>query len=57
VTLTHEFHLLVPFQIDFFGVQLGLPVSMSFDRDSTYAMTDIEVAESASPIPSPTPTP
>jgi hypothetical protein len=43
VTLTHEFHLFVPFQLDFFGVQLGLPVSLSFDRDSTYAMTDIEV--------------
>lgn len=43
VTLTHEFHLFVPFRLDFFGVQLGLPVSLSFDRDSTYAMTDIEV--------------
>lgn len=44
VTLTHEFDLFLPFQLDFFGVQLGLPVSLSFDRDSTYAMTDIEVA-------------
>lgn len=57
VTLTHEFHLFVPFQLDFFGVELGLPVSISFDRDSTYAMTDIEVAGTPTPAPTPTPTP
>ena len=51
VTLTHEFNLFVPCRLDFFGVELGLPVSISFDRDSTYAMTDIEVAESPSPGP------
>ena len=44
VTMTHEFQLFAPFRLDFFGVELGLPVSISFDRDSTYAMTDIEVA-------------
>lgn len=44
VIMTHEFRLFVPFQVDFFGVQFGLPVSLSFDRPSTYAMTDIEVA-------------
>ena len=50
VTMAHEFHLFVPFQIDFFGVKLGLPVTIDFERDSTYAMTDIDVA---SPSPGP----
>jgi hypothetical protein len=49
VTMSHVFHLFVPFQMDFFGVRLGLPVTLAFDRDSTFAMTDIDVAESASP--------
>jgi TadE-like protein len=44
VTMSHDFHLFVPFQIDLFGVQLGLPVSLPFERTSTFAMTDIEVA-------------
>ena len=47
VTLSHNFHLFVPFQIDFFGVKLGLPVSLAFQRDSTFAMTDISVASPA----------
>jgi len=50
VTLGYDFHLFVPFHLDFFGVQLGLPVSLSFSRDSTFAMTDINLA---SPSPSP----
>lgn len=49
VTLTHDFHLLAPLGFDFFGVHLGLPNTLTFDRDSTFAMTDIDVA--------PTPTP
>jgi hypothetical protein len=44
VTMGHVFHLFAPMQIDFFGVTLGLPVTLSFERDSTFAMTDIEVA-------------
>ena len=51
VTMSHVFHLFVPFQIEFFGVKLGLPVSIAFDRDSTYVMTDIVVEESPSPGP------
>lgn len=50
VTLTHDFQLLAPLSFDFFGVQLGLPTTLTFDRDSTFAMTDIGVA-------GPTPTP
>jgi TadE-like protein len=45
VTMAHVFHLFVPMQMDFFGVQLGLPGTLSFTRDSTFAMTDIGVDE------------
>lgn len=48
VTMAHTFHLFVPLQLDFFGVQLGLPATLAFERDSTFAMTDIV-------IPSPAP--
>ena len=49
VKLGHVFHLFAPLQIDFFGVQLGLPVTLSFDRVSTYAMTDIELPPEPGP--------
>lgn len=49
VTMSHVFHLFVPFHIDFFGVQLGLPLTLSFDRTSTFAMTDISLSPSPSP--------
>ena len=49
VRMGHVFHLFVPFRINFFGVDLGLPVTLSFDRDSTFAMTDIGVAASPTP--------
>lgn len=49
VTLSHEFRLFVPFHVDFFGVELGLPVSVPFERDSTFAITDIAVAPSPTP--------
>jgi hypothetical protein len=51
VTMSHVFHLFVPFQLDFFGVQLGLPVTLSFERDSTFAMTDIDVTTTPPPGP------
>lgn len=44
VTLTHDFQLLAPLSIDFFGVPLGLPSTLTFDRASTFAMTDIGVS-------------
>jgi hypothetical protein len=43
VTLTHDFRLLAPIGIDFYGVHLGLPNTITFQRDSTFAMTDIDV--------------
>jgi hypothetical protein len=51
VTLSHDFHLFAPFSIDFFGVQLGLPATLSFDRTSTFAMTDIGVTSTPAPTP------
>ena len=47
VTLTHDFHLLAPLSINFFGVNLGLPTTLTFDRASTFAMTDIDLAAPA----------
>ncbi len=44
VTLTHDFHLLAPIGIDFYGVRLGFPSTITFQRDSTFAMTDIDLA-------------
>lgn len=49
VTLSHEFRLFVPFHLDFFGVEFGLPVSVPFERDSTFAITDISIAPSPAP--------
>jgi hypothetical protein len=44
VTMRHRFGLIAPMGIDFFGVHLGLPGSLTFERDSTYAMTDIDLS-------------
>ena len=47
VTLTHDFRLFSPFSIEFFGVRIGLPSVITFQRDSTFAMTDIDLSTSA----------
>jgi hypothetical protein len=44
VSLSYDFELLAPIGIDFFGVHLGLPTTIPFQRDSTFAMTDIDLA-------------
>jgi hypothetical protein len=49
VTLTHVFHLMAPFAIDFYGVHIGLPATLTFDRTSTFAMTDIGLAPTPAP--------
>jgi hypothetical protein len=49
VTLTHVFHLMAPFAIDFYDVHIGLPATLTFDRTSTFAMTDIGVAPPPGP--------
>ena len=43
VTLTFDFDLFAPMRIEFHGVNLGLPGSITFQRDSTFAMTDIDL--------------
>ena len=45
VNMTHVFHLFVPLHLDFFGVQLGFPNTVSFERDSIFAITDIDVED------------
>lgn len=46
VTLTHTFDIISPFNIEFLGVRIGIPDSITFSRDSTFAMTDIDLATS-----------
>jgi hypothetical protein len=43
VTLTYEFRLFVPLNINVFDRQIGFPSTYTFPRDSTYAMTDIDL--------------
>ena len=43
LTLSYVFHTFAPVNIEFFGRQLGLPSTITFDRDSTFAMTDIDL--------------
>lgn len=47
VTLTYDFHLFAPFNINIGGRQIGLPATIDVVRDSTYAMTDIDLATPA----------
>lgn len=41
VALTFDFRLIAPLGIDFYGVHYGVPTSITLQRDSTFAMTDI----------------
>jgi len=43
VNLHYEFHLLAPIHIEVFGVRIGLPDTIPIDRDSVFAMTDLEL--------------
>jgi hypothetical protein len=47
VTLTHAFRLIAPLNIEFMGVQYGLPSTLTFARDSTFAITDIGLSPGA----------
>jgi hypothetical protein len=49
VTATYDFKLFAPVGIDFFGRRLGLPSSVTIVRDSTFAITDIDVAATPAP--------
>lgn len=43
VTLTYTFRLLAPVNIEVLGTHIGLPSTFTFTRDSTFAMTDIDL--------------
>ena len=43
VTLHYDFHLIAPVNMTFFGVTLGLPNTLAFDRTSTFPVTDLEL--------------
>jgi hypothetical protein len=43
VTLSYQFHLLAPFNVQFFNTTIGLPSTIDFQRSSTFAMTDIDL--------------
>lgn len=49
VTLQYQFDLLVPFSIEVFGVRYGLPSSLTFERSSVFAMTDLSLDPDAGP--------
>jgi hypothetical protein len=40
-TLAYDFHLLVPVHLDLLGLSLGLPDTLTFQRDSIFPMTDL----------------
>jgi Flp pilus assembly protein TadG len=44
VTVSYDFHMLVPFHIEVAGMEFGFPSTIRINRDSTFAMTDIQVA-------------
>ena len=50
VTLTYDYRLLVPVNIEMFGTAYGIPSTITFSRDSTFAMTDLSLA---TPAPAP----
>lgn len=43
VTLAYDFRLLAPFNFEMFGTQFGLPSTMTFERSSTFPMTDLDL--------------
>jgi hypothetical protein len=43
VTLSHDFHLIAPMNINFFGVNLGFPSTITFERTSIFAVSDFEL--------------
>lgn len=43
VQLTYEFHLFAPINVELFGVTLGLPSTLTFTRDSTFAVSNFRI--------------
>jgi Flp pilus assembly protein TadG len=40
VTVTYDFRLLAPLRIELLGTTIGIPASLTFSRDSTFALSD-----------------
>jgi Flp pilus assembly protein TadG len=49
VTLAYDFELILPLNINFFGTTLGLPSTVSFERQSVFAISDFEIDQVPSP--------
>jgi len=45
VTLQHTFTLILPFSIPIIGGQVGFPSEISFERDSVFALSDLQVPD------------
>jgi hypothetical protein len=56
VTLEYDFNVILPIHVAFFDIDLGIPAQLTFQRDSTFAMTDLQLPTPA-PTPIATPTP
>jgi len=41
VTLSYDFRVIVPLNIQFLDRTLGLPSTLTFERSSIFAMTDL----------------
>ena len=44
VTLTYEFHLFAPVNIQLNNVTIGFPSTITIERESTFAITDIDLS-------------
>jgi len=47
VTLTYEFHVFTPVNVEVSGMQIGFPSTITIVRDSTFAITDIDLSPGA----------
>jgi hypothetical protein len=52
VTLGYDFNMILPLRLQFFDVEFGFPSPLTFQRTSTFAITDLQLEP-----PGPTPTP
>ena len=49
VTLSYDFHLMAPFNLEAFGIQFGVPSTITIVRSSVFPMTDLTIPESPAP--------
>jgi hypothetical protein len=47
VTLTYDFHLFAPVNVEVSGTEIGFPSTITVVRDSTFAITDIDLSAGA----------